>query len=358
MKNKQLLIINQSQFGYHSDTFYLCKYLKKKYDISYICWDYGMPFIEMNGISVIPVSRKGRKIERYFRFIIEVLKEINRQKYDIHFIKYFPGCLLLKVFNRSKIFIFDIRTCYVGSYIRSKRLFFDWLMKFESSFFKHITIISKSLKDKLGIKNAYILPLGADIISEKYKDFNALKLLYVGTLSQRRIMDTLKGFHKFYNEYSNIADISYTIIGSGYGNEENDLLNYVRNNNIENSVKILGYIKHSDLKQYFDQHNIGVSYIPITEYFDFQPPTKTFEYLLSGMPVIASETYENRLVINKSNGILIRDNCDDFYKGLIFLFNNMNKFSSKFIVKNAMKYRWVSIANKFHIFLNSLISSN
>jgi nucleoside-diphosphate-sugar epimerase len=67
---------------------------------------------------------------------------------------------------------------------------------------------------------------------------------------------------------------------------------------------------------YFDIHNIGVSYIPMLKCFDNQPPTKTFEYLLSGMPVIATATNANKDIINDVNGVLINDNSEEVYNGL------------------------------------------
>jgi hypothetical protein len=36
---KKLLIINKIQFGYHTDTFKYCQYLKDEFDITYICFD-------------------------------------------------------------------------------------------------------------------------------------------------------------------------------------------------------------------------------------------------------------------------------------------------------------------------------
>ena len=60
----KLIIINQSQFGNHTDTFYHCKYLRYDIAIVSICWDYGLPKIEMNGVQVVYASRKGNVLAR------------------------------------------------------------------------------------------------------------------------------------------------------------------------------------------------------------------------------------------------------------------------------------------------------
>ena len=56
-------------------------------------------------------------------------------------------------------------------------------MKFETRFFKHVTVISRRLARKLSIAcKANILPMVADFISSADKNFEKMHLLYVGTL--------------------------------------------------------------------------------------------------------------------------------------------------------------------------------
>ena len=85
-------------------------------------------------------------------------------------------------------------------------------------------------------------------------------------------------------------------------------------------INIAGTIPHPQLKPRFDAANIGVSYVPLTDYYDCQPVTKTFEYLLPGMPVVATLTSENRNVIHSENGVLVGDTTEDFYKGMKAIF--------------------------------------
>ena len=91
----------------------------------------------------------------------------------------------------------------------------------EMKFFKYKTVISEGLAKKLQLNsNIYILPLGADIISSTRKTFDEMNLLYVGTLYNRKIEDTLVGFANFYQVYKNKIKMRYTIIGKGKDNEE------------------------------------------------------------------------------------------------------------------------------------------
>jgi glycosyltransferase involved in cell wall biosynthesis len=150
--------------------------------------------------------------------------------------------------------------------------------------------------------------------------------------------------------------MSYTIIGSGYNNEEEGLKNLVREEGLEGVVKIVGYIPTNRLAPFFDEANVGVSFIPLTDYYDVQPPTKTFEYLLSGLPVIATHTSENRRLIDDINGILIEDTTEGFYQGLLELYERRYMFNAEEIRTRAQVHTWEQITTQRLIpLLNSIL---
>ena len=101
----------------------------------------------------------------------------------------------------------------------------------------------------------------------------------------------------------------------------------------------------------YEESNIGVSYVPITSYYNYQPVTKTFEYLMSGLPVIATATYENKLIINQSNGILIEDNPKSFCEGLIQMHQLLHNYDDISIKQEMKEYQWKNIAIKLDGFL-------
>jgi glycosyltransferase involved in cell wall biosynthesis len=354
---KKIIIISQEQFGYLIDIYYYCKYLKNDFNITSICWDFNKEKVTMNGVKSMYVTRKGNFLLRSIRFINIVLKEIETND-TLIFIKYFKGISIAsRLLKRKNKFIFDVRSGSVEAN-PFRRFFYDHLMKLESYFFKNKTVISKSLANKLDFdSNIFILPLGAEIISSTRKKFDKINLLYVGTLYNRKIYDTIIGFSKFYLEKKNKISMQYTIIGVGRSNEENLLRDLVKRKKVTAVVKILGEIPHDNLRLYFDSHNVGISYIPLTDYFDCQPSTKTFEYLLSGMPVIATNTSENATVINNSNGVIIQDTPESFYDGLVNVYKNLKKFDSDHIRNSSKKYSWDKISKEFKKYLYSVYDS-
>ncbi|MEJ2414723.1 MAG: glycosyltransferase, partial [Sulfurimonas sp.] len=192
-------------------------------------------------------------------------------------------------------------------------------------------------------------------ISDKLKVYNELNLIYVGTLNNRNIDRLVLGVIEYCKRNNaKYPDIKLTIIGDGYGSELQELHELVENNKLEDTISILGRIPHDRLKPYFDSHNIGVSYIPITKYYDNQPPTKTFEYLTSGMLVLATGTSENINVIDNSNGVIIGDSPEDVCRGIEVLSQNLKHYSSEAIIENSKKYSWSKIIKDFDYYLEQI----
>lgn len=351
MKEK-LLILNQEQFGYHIDTFNYCHYLKRSFDIEYIGWDYNKEKVTIDGVKANYIPRNGNIIIRNLRYIYQVLLFLWKRP-DIKkvFLVYFRGCSLIKLLVFDKKFVLDIRT---GSVSKNKfyRILYNKILKYESIFFSRVTIISKNLAIylKLNRRQNKLLPLGAKIIPNDNRKFDEIKLLYVGTLYNRNIETTIYGFKKFVSEFSENINISYTIIGGG-DNQEKHLVDIVQKLGLMEFVKILGPIHHSKIHKYLFASNVGVSFIPLTEYYDNQPPTKTFEYILAGMPVIATNTKENRKIINCVNGVLIDDTVDGFYRGLTLLYNNRLQYNSQKIIMSGIENTWENITIELEKYL-------
>jgi len=218
-------------------------------------------------------------------------------------------------------------------------------------------VISSNLAKRLGLlgPKVHILPLGADVISPTDKEFDTLRLIYVGTLHNRRIDDTIIGFHRFFLEFHDRIQCTYKIIGSGYRGEEEDLRRLVRRLDLQSVVEVLGRIPHEELRPYFDASNVGIAYIPITKMYDVQPPTKTFEYLLSGMAIIATSTTENMRLVNMKNGVLVEDNAESFCAGLKQIYERRKGFDSSSIRDEGRPYMWKTIVeNNLHPYLERL----
>lgn len=335
-----LIIINKAQFGYHTDYTKYCEYLHNEYKITYICFDTGFEKLEMDNVIVKYVPWKGPKAIRGLRFLFTCVLNIVL-KNSIIFVDYFEKAHLLKKMFPKKKMILNVRTLSV-SQNESLRAIQDKSLSKACAQFDHITPISKGVEKKLNLSSekSTIVPLGADMISTNTKTFDNLRLLYVGTLNGRNIDHTIIGLSSFIQKHPEIP-ISYDIIGDG--KEIVQLEKLISDLKLDSLIKLHGRIPHFKLQPFFDNSNVGISYIPMTEYYDFQPPTKTFEYIMSGMPCISTNTSENRNLIIQNNGVLCDDNPESFAKALKKVFENNRFYESEIIRDSLNEYTWKNI---------------
>lgn len=353
----KILIITRYSFGYQPLPYHWCLYLSEHYDITCLCLDdtLGREPISLKGVKTIYVHTEFGKLSRFISLLKESFRTI-RVGFDLCIVIYFPGCAIFKIFNPpSRKFILDIQSGAIGN-SKTKRTLDNWMLRLEASFFRYKFVLSESLRGKLNMSSAHVVPIGAQTISHKERSFKRMDLIYVGTLQNRNIDKTIRGFSQFYVRHKDMVGMSYTIIGNGYKNEEEELKNLVCEEGLEGIVKIAGYVATNKMASFFDEANVGVSFIPLTDYYDVQPPTKTFEYLLSGMPVIATQTSENLLLVDDTNGILIKDTPEDFYQGLLELYAKLQTFNTEQIRARAQVHTWEHITTQKLIpFLNSVL---
>jgi glycosyltransferase involved in cell wall biosynthesis len=341
-----LLIVDQHQFGYLTDTYKYCQHLRDAWSITVVCWDYGSRRVSLEGINVLYVSRDGSKPQRLGRFIRQATQEIRSGRYDIVFCVYFLGCSLLRNARKGQCVIMDIRTgSDRGGTLR--RRFDDEMLRLESRGFDRITVVSKSLMHRLRLDPAkcHLLPLGGDAVEIASKTFDSLRLFYVGTLFRREIHKTVEGLDRVYRAMDGALDVSYDIVGDGTDGEKEQLIHAIERSSLRDFVHYHGPVPNAELRPFLERNNVGVAYIPIEEYYDCQPSTKVFEYLLAGMPVLATATSENRAVITRENGVLFQDSVEGFAEGVRAVLQDMSTYESTRLMASVREYRWTDIVN-------------
>lgn len=344
MKRNKLLIIDTHQLGTLTDVYKWCLYLRSDYEITLLCFDAGFERIEIEGVHVNYISYKGILPVRGIRFLLHCIWNICFFQGKI-LIVYFEHCDILKMLFPFKRMLVDIRTLSISPNTK-RREKSDVALINACHHFDMISVISEGVEQKLKIINKpiSILPLGADCISTAPKDYSTLKLLYVGTFSGRNLDETLKGLALFCRKYPDV-NIEYDIIGSGSKSDNENLRNLTKLLKLEKRITFYGRIPNHSLAPYFAKANIGVSFIPITEYYNYQPPTKTFEYALSGLYTIATATEENQKIISTENGILIQDTSEGFCYALEAIYFNRYSISEKKIRESLKKSTWANVIN-------------
>ncbi|MGA9119732.1 MAG: glycosyltransferase [Bacteroidota bacterium] len=341
---KRLLIVNQHQFGYLTDSYAWCKYLRNDWAITYLGWDHGGKRVEVEGVQVEYVSRRGSKPLRLFRYIRAAIARLRREHFDAVIVVYFRGAsLLLPWVNRSTTIV-DIRT---GSDQPGtlQRTFENLLLRVECLLYKERTIVSESLQKTLSLGRAEftVLPLGGEKMMLPPKKFESIRLFYVGTLEYRSIHETVLGLDQWWTTRKPSVTVSYDIVGSGREEEEAALTKAIQESPLRSSIRFHGRKPNPEIIPFLERCNVGVAYVPKTWYYDCQPSTKVFEYLLAGMPVIATSTSENALVITRANGVLTEDTIDGFAHGVDEISRRLQEYDSRQIAASSQQYAWQEI---------------
>ena len=345
MTKEKLLIVINSQFGCCVDVYKRCEYLKEDYDITVLCFYSGDEKQEIPGVKVVYVPWTGPYVIRGMKFILCSLWHILWFK-GIVYVEYFEKCIWLKRLLPFKKMILDVRTMAVLG-TQADRDRYDRCIEQACNKYDVVSVISEGVKQKLhGDDNMFILPLGADIISPTDKVIDTLRLIYVGTFSGRDIDKTIRAVSVFHHKHPDIP-ITYDIIGSGCNNELSELRNLNETLGCSDFIILHGRIPNQRLKPYFDKANIGVSFVPMTDYYDKQPPTKTFEYTLSGMYTIATRTTENARFVTPECGCLIDDTEEDFVKAIEYIWKNKERIDSKKVRSSMLEFQWERIVNKY-----------
>lgn len=333
----KLLFVSKRQYGYLTDYFRFYNLINPSwngFEAYFFCTDegkerYSDPFGKVN---YVPSTKDFHK---------ELISYLNNNDYDVIIGAYYRGLTWMSRRERKKL-VLDIRTCSTDSN-PYRRFAKDLFMKAELTRVKHKSILSHSLASKLGLKDYHYLPLGGDMINYGNRIEKSLTLLYVGVIRDG-LQLMVRGFDKFASNTN--VEANFIIIGDGKPYYVKQMLDEIASSINNKRINYKGYVKYSELEKYYRMANVGVAYIPQREYFEMQPATKTYEYLLAGMPCIATATFENRQIINNENGVLCDDHPDSFAKALEHLWENRKIFDPDKIRNKMSEYTWRNILIK------------
>ena len=347
MSKPAILIVNPGPFGKLTDIYEYCQELKDEYSVTYYGFREDEHPIPMPGINMLHEFGHFKGIANRVKYIANVYRLINRNQYSKVWVIYFKGVSAL-LFKRTAINI-DIRT---GSVLQSSTInrINNMIMRFETSAFKNVSIISELLRLHLNIQRmAKVVPLGGRDYLQAPKVYNSfgINMIYVGTFFGRDIESTIKGFAGFLNSCHNPERHSYTIIGYGNAKDIDSINEEIEKYKMQKAIQYLGKIPYPFIDKFYLSHNIGLSYIPTEIKYEFQPPTKTREYLMNNLFVIGTSTAANKELINKNNGIIIEADAQSLELGLLRVNEQLENIDFVNIRINSNIHTWSEVVKKY-----------
>jgi len=172
-------------------------------------------------------------------------------------------------------------------------------------------------------------------------------LIYSGAIYPQRKLDTILKSLECLIYLEKNKDICLLVVGDGP--DRRRLEKMAKNLGISDKVIFTGFKNYREVPRYLRVADIGISFVPKNETFEYQPPLKTIEYMASGLPTIATSTYGNqRFIIHKKNGVLSDDTAESISFWISTLINdsNLKRKIKKMSRKSVLKYDWFNITKR------------
>lgn len=178
-------------------------------------------------------------------------------------------------------------------------------------------------------------------------DDEPVRLLYVGSVHQDRGRDVMLEAMAIANASNRIAHL--TIVGAS-----DEQANYCRESvqrlGIGDSVSIHGRVPGQMIPGFMQEADAGLCLWEDLPWYRYNPPTKLFEYLVAGLPVLASNIRTHtQYVQNGLNGMIFDYESASLAKAIKRLSNTRNQLA--FMKTQAMDsshvYLWQSIEPQF-----------
>ncbi len=273
-------------------------------------------------------------------FLITVLLKIFSRKkiiYDVY--EYYPDVISLssgfyKYFLMFMVYLFEPFFC----------IFADGIITADSEIAKRYNKFNKT------ICTLYNYPC-LDIFEPKTNQNEITKrnggkenIIYVGGMAEERgILELIKAVH----DISKKRPQAKLLLVGGFAVEsfESKCVEYIKSNNLDNNIELIGSVPHIKIPDYVRSANIGAVLLHSVPKFYKNIPTKQFEYMACSKPVIGSNLPPIARYINDAKcGILVNPtDINDIASAILYLIKN--PIEAKNIGENGRKailekYNW------------------
>lgn len=231
---------------------------------------------------------------------------------------------------KAKI-IFDMAECYPEMYLsiaqHSKTSLPDKIIKNEKitrayeryavKHSNHIFVMIEESRDRLlamgvPIERITIVsntPIIQNTTVTTIHEGDELRIIYVGFVTKLRGIDLLiSAIHQFVNSPEGGTNIRFDVIGKGEAKVY--LEQMVARLNLNKHVTIHGWLEHDDAKRIMGAANIGALTYRFCSHWNNTIPNKIFDYMLKGLPVIATNIIPIVRILNSENCGLTTDDQD------------------------------------------------
>ena len=211
---------------------------------------------------------------------------------------------------------------------------------------------------QVGFNKVRMLPMG---VSDKFllvtsviqfKPYEPLQLIYIGTVSKARGRDVMLEAMSLL--VKNKVNVHLTIVGASL--DQIDICTQrIKDLDIIKNISLIGKVSGEQIPSYLAQADIGICLWEQNPWNEFNPPTKLFEYLVAGIPVLASNIRTHtRYVHHWKNGLIFDYDATSLANAITELHKHTNKIQSlkKQAAESGQPYLWSRIEPIFLDYVN------
>lgn len=179
---------------------------------------------------------------------------------------------------------------------------------------KHGVLANKMHMIYMGVSTDFLPQNNANKTLETSHDSNVIKLVYVGTVSESRGRDVMLDAMKIVADQQ--LKLHLTIVGASA-----EQLQYCEQRiqalSLQAYVKVIGKVSGNQVPAYLAIADVAICLWQASPWNQFNPPTKLFEYLVAGLPVLASRIRTHtRYIRDGQNGFIFEYNAYSLAKVL------------------------------------------
>jgi len=269
-------------------------------------------------------------------------------------------CRLFQLYRRlaghhNDHFVIDTRSLpmepeeNMGLRIRLRKSYFKFVNNHANRWFDGHTTITLAMAESLKIpKNKLwaIWQSGVDL--DKFRGIPALRkfpvddtpirLIYIGCMHVER---NLLAFSQAVVKANN-AGTNFRLVFVGYGNQFEEIKTYAEG--YANIIEVHHSVPQEEIPKWLAGAHIGVIPFPDEEKFQVSSPIKLFEYMASGLPILATKIRcHTDVLINGGNVFWVDGSgVDDFYTVLMNICEERDKLveMGKLSLKLVEAYTW------------------
>jgi len=197
----------------------------------------------------------------------------------------------------------------------------------------------------MGVSDEFAAP--AQDSADTAERTGALRVLYTGTVMKERGRDLMLGALATLRAQD--LNVSLTIVGAD-DVEKQYCEAFAERNGIAANLKVHGRVGGAAMPEILRNHDIGLCLWEDRPYWRFNPPTKLFEYLVAGLPVVANDMRTHTLYVQDGrNGAICQYSSIEVAEAIkragVCVAGRSGMRSE--IATRASIFRWAAIEKKF-----------